>query len=671
LCVTAATAQERVTLNFVNADLDSVVRAIGHYTGRTFVVDPRVKGTLNLVSQRPMTKSQALAALTTALRLQGFAIVDVGGVSRVVPEADAKFQGGSVDTSIAPSSNRGDQVQTQVFRLQYEPVANVLPVVRPLVPPNSPVTAYPSSNSLVVTDYADNLRRIDKVIAALDRPPASDIEVIPLKYAIASDMAVIVVRVTEQTGATPDPLQKVTAMADPATNSLVVRSASPTALRLVKSLVERLDQPSAAGQGVYVVPLKNMEATALAKTLSAIRINDPATGLRPVGAAMGGQAPAASGASGAPGTPTIVPDTSSNSLVISASDTAYRQLRSVMDRLDIRRAQVFIECLLLEVTSDQAAEFGIQWQGGLDKVSSDTRAVIGGTNFGTPSQNIVSAAQNLGNLGKGLNIGVIKGTLTIPGLGTVTNLNMLARALETTAKANILSTPNILTLDNEEAKLVVGQNVPFITGQFVSQAGGATVTPFQTIERKDVGLTIKIKPQISEGGTVRMNIYEEVSAVLDTQNPAGIITTKRALETNVLVDDANIVVLAGLVQDQLDTVVEKVPGLGDLPVVGALFRYTTRHKQKTNLMLFLRPHVVRDESAVRVLTTDRYDYIRKLEEATQAAPEFMLPKMEGAVIPELPAAPKPQGPAGAASDPPRPAAASPGTPPSVPPGRRQ
>jgi general secretion pathway protein D len=368
-------------------------------------------------------------------------------------------------------------------------------------------------------------------------------------------------------------------------------------MRLVKSLVERLDQPSAQGQGVYVVPLKNMEATVLAKTLSAIRLNDPAAVLRPVGTAMGGQAPAAAGAAS---TPTIVADTTSNSLVINASDTAYRQLRSVMDRLDIRRAQVFLECLLLEVTTDQAAEFGIQWQGGLDNLTSDSRSVIGGTNFGLPSQNITSAAQNLGNLGKGLNIGVIKGTLTIPGLGTVTNLNMLARALEKDAKANILATPNILTLDNEEAKLVVGQNVPFITGQFVSQAGGATVTPFQTIERKDVGLTIKIKPQISEGGTVRLSIYEEVSAVLDTQNPAGIITTKRSLETNVLVDDSNIVVLAGLVQDQLDTVVEKVPGLGDLPVIGALFRYSTRHKQKTNLMLFLRPHVVRDEAALRV-----------------------------------------------------------------------
>jgi general secretion pathway protein D len=631
LCaLSSALAQERVTLNFVNADIDSVVRAIGHYTGRTFVVDPRVKGTLNLTSQKPMSRTQALAALTSALRLQGYAIVEVGGVSRVVPEADAKFQGGTVASTGAPA---GDQVQTQVFRLKYEPVANVLQAIRPLVPPNNPVTAYPSNNALVVTDYADNLRRIEQIIAALDRPPASDTEVIPLQNAIASDLALIVTRIAEQAGPTPDPQQKVTVMADPGTNSLVVRTLSPTAMRTVKGLVEKLDLPAPPGQGVYVVPLRNMEAVALAKTLSAVRIVDPVPGARLVGGAPAGQAATPAGALNAP---SIVADPASNSIVISASDGVYRQLRAVMDRLDVRRAQVFIEALLVEVSSDQAAEFGIQWITGLDKVSSGSTSVLGGTNFGNSSQNIISGAQNLGNLGQGLNIGIIKGTVTIPGLGAITNLNVLARALETLAKSNILSTPNLLTLDNEEAKIVVGQNVPFITGQFVSQTGGATVTPFQTIERKDVGTTIKVKPQISEGGTVRLNIYQEVSSVQDQTNPAGVITNKRSLETNVLVDDGTIVVLGGLVSDQLDTSVQKVPLLGDIPVLGHLFRYETRRLQKTNLMLFLRPHLVRDDSAVRLLTTDRYDYVRKQQEATQSAPHFALPQLEGPVMPPLP-----------------------------------
>jgi general secretion pathway protein D len=632
--------QDRVTLKFVNAEIDGVVRAIGSYTGRTFVVDPRVKGTINLVSDQPLSREQALSALSSALRMQGFAIVDVGNVSRVVIEADAKFQGGAVQGMRADQALRGDDMQTRVFRLKYESVANVVPVVRPLVPPNNPVTAYPSSNSLVVTDYGDNLRRIYNLIAALDRPPPTDTQVIALKNAIASDLAVIVLRVTEQAGGAQDPSQRVAVMADPVTNSLIVRTANITAMRDVQHLVERLDQPSPPGQGVYVVPLKNMQAVELAKTLSAVKLNDPVGSQRV-------SVPGAPAAAAQPTTPTIVADAATNSLIITASDVAYRQLRTVLDRLDVRRAQVFIEALLVEISGDQAAEFGVQWQTGLGGYSNRNQTTVaGGTNFGNSSQNIISGAQNPANLGRGLNVGIIKGTVNIPGLGQIVNLNVLARALESRTKSNILSTPNIFTLDNEEAKLVVGQNVPFITGQFVSQAGGATVTPFQTIERRDVGLTIRVKPQISEGGTIRLSIYQEVSSVFDSQNPAGVVTNKRSLDTNVLVDDGGIVVLGGLLQEQLDNGTEKVPLLGDIPGLGYLFRYDTRKKQKTNLMLFLRPIAIRDESAARVLAADRYDYMRRLQDDAQSAPHFALPKLEGPVMPALSELPAPGETAG-------------------------
>jgi general secretion pathway protein D len=637
-------AQDKVTLKFVNAEIDGVVRAIGSFTSRTFVVDPRVKGTLTLVSDKPISSEQALAALSSALRLQGFAIVHTGTVSRVVLEADAKFQGGAVNSGHPRSPIRGDDMQTKVFRLRYEPVSSVLAAVRPLVPPNQPVTAYPSSNSLVVTDYGDNLRRIAKVIEALDQPPASDTEVIQLKNAIASDLAVIVMRVNDQSAQTQDPLQRVTVMADPVTNSLVVRSQSPTAMRGVRKLVERLDQPSPPGQGVFVVPLRNMQATELAKTLSAVKLNDP-IGAQRVSSAAGTPGQPVSTATAS--TPTIVADSATNSLIITASDAAYRQLRAVLDRLDVRRAQVFIEALLVEVSGDQSAEFGIQWQTGLGAASNDSTRVAGGTNFGNTSQNIISAAQNPANLGRGLNIGLIDGTVTIPGIGEITNLSLLARALETKSKSNILSTPNLITLDNEEARLVVGQNVPFITGQYVSPAGGATVTPFQTVERRDVGLTIRVKPQISEGGTIRLGIYQEVSSVFDNSNPAGVITNKRSLETNVLVDDGGIVVLGGLLQEQLDNGSEKVPLLGDIPGLGYLFRYDTRRKQKTNLMLFLRPVSVRDENAARVLTVDRYDYMRKLGEGAQSPKHFALPTLEGPVMPTLPEWPPATGGDGA------------------------
>ncbi|UCD67677.1 MAG: type II secretion system secretin GspD [Betaproteobacteria bacterium] len=648
LLVQSALAQENVRLNFVNADLNAVVRAIGHYTGRTFVVDPRVKGSLDLVSEKPLSRSQALSALTAALRLQGYAIVEVGGISRVVPEADAKFQGGSVDTSEVPRSVRGDQVITQVFRLRYESAANVLPVIRPLVPPNNPVIAYAGSNALVVTDYADNLRRIEKIIKAIDVKKAAETQVISLKHAIATDMAALVVRLNEQPGRSgqpPDPNERVTVVADPVTNSLIVRSKSAGQMRMVRSLVESLDRAGQAGTGVYVVPLKNAAAGSLAEVLTKVRIDGRDGG----SAAQSGQAGPAGSATNAGAT--IVADEASNSLVISASESIYRKLRGVIDRLDVRRAQVYIEALLVEVQTDEAAEFGIQWITGLENISEGGTSIIGGTNFGDASQNIGSAAQDLTNLGQGLNIGVIRGEVTIPGVGTITNLNFLARALERTAKANILATPNILTLDNEEATIIVGENIPILTGQFVTQgAVNPNVNPFQTIERQDVGLTLRVKPQISEGGTIRLNLYQEASAVEDVVTNAGPVTRKRSLETNVLVDDGNIIVLGGLVQDEVADGTEKVPILGDIPLLGYLFRYDTRRRQKTNLMLFLRPYVIRDTDDSYSLTLDRYDMMRKLEREAQPESHFGLPSLEGPILPEFhlgqePPADVPPGPA--------------------------
>jgi general secretion pathway protein D len=331
-----------------------------------------------------------------------------------------------------------------------------------------------------------------------------------------------------------------------------------------------------------------------------------------------------------------VADEASNSLVISATESVYRKLRGVIDRLDVRRAQVYIEALLVEVQTDQAAEFGIQWISGLENVSDGGTSVLGGTNFGDETQNIGNAAQNLTNLGEGLNIGVIRGEVTIPGVGTVTNLNFLARALEKEAGANILATPNILTLDNEEATIIVGENIPVLTGQYVTQgAVSPNVNPFQTIERQDVGTTLRVKPQISEGGTIRLEIYQEASAVEDVVTNAGPVTRKRSLETNVLVDDGNIIVLGGLVQDEVTDGTEKVPILGDIPILGYLFRYDTRRRQKTNLMLFLRPYVIRDSEDSYSLTLDRYDMMRKLEQELQPEPHFALPSFEGPILPEL------------------------------------
>jgi general secretion pathway protein D len=653
---TAALAQERVTLNFVNSEIDAVVRAIAQFTGKTFIVDPRVKGTINLVVEQPLSPEHAMAALSAALRLQGVAMVESGGVVRVVPEADAKLQGGPVQSG-RPSA-RGDELVTQVFRLNYESAPSLVQVLRPLIAPNNTITAYAANNTIVVTDYAENVRRIARIIAAIDTPAGAEVDVIRLQHAIASDLAVLLGRLLEP-AAGADAGQRVSILAEPGSNALLVRSASAARASLVRTLVAKLDQPSSSPGNIYVVYLKNAEATRLARTLLGVAGGDSAPGYAPpasltatqpaprtaagvtrapLGTPSGPVPPAAQPVSGQVAGAQIQADAATNTLIITAPEAVYRHLRAVIDKLDVRRAQVFIESLIVEVTSDQAAEFGVQWQGGLGRLEGGAATgVVGGTNFGTAGQNIIGIAQNPATAGPGLNIGVARGQITLPGVGTVTNLQFLARALEQNSRANILSTPNILTLDNEEARIVVGQNVPFITGQYVNtpSSGGATVNPFQTIERRDVGLTLRVRPQISEGGTIKLVIYQEVSSVEDRTVAAGIITNMRAIETNVLVDDGAIVVLGGLVQDSVTSGVDKVPLLGDLPIIGQLFRFETRRQQKTNLMVFLRPFVVRDEAGARVLAVDRYDQMRGKQEAAVPGPSWLLPDLQAPVLPPL------------------------------------
>lgn len=659
---------EAVTLNFVNADLDAVVRAIGQFTGRQFVVDPRAKGTLTLVTERPVNKAQAYEQLLAALRLQGFTIVEAGGTARVVPEADAKLQGGAVVPSGAQAP-RGDQIVTQVFRLNYESASSLVPVLRPLIAPNNTISAYPANNTLVITDYADNLRRIARIIQAVDTPATSEVELLPVKHGLASELAAILTRALDETGrGASDPGQRVTVLAEPRTNSLIVRAPSPARLALAKSLLTRLDQPAVTPGNINVVYLKNAEAAKLAPLLRAIIGSDPSyapaagstASLAPQTGAGGGlgmstptpqptAAPgpgAAAGATAGAGGPLagmIQADAATNSLIITAPEPLYRNVRAIIDKLDVRRAQVVIESLIVEVAADKAAEFGVQWQalGGLD---NNKTSVVGGTNFGGAGTNIISAAQNLASLGPGLNLGVVKGKVNIPGVGEVLNLGFLARALEATANANILSTPTIQTLDNEEAKFLVGQNVPLVTGSYTNTgASGSTVNPFQTFERKDIGLQLRVKPQISEGGVVRLQIYQELSSIQGTATQAegggGIITSKRSFESMVLVEDGSIVVLGGLIEDKTRNDVSSVPILGDIPYLGRLFKYENRSRNKTNLIVFLRPYVVRDEVRASTLAIDRYDYIRGQLEASQPAESLLFRGLQGEQLPALPQAP--------------------------------
>ncbi|GIX22797.1 MAG: type II secretion system protein GspD [Caldimonas sp.] len=702
----AGDASGQVTLNFVNAEIDGVARAMGLILRRQFVIDPRVKGQMTLYSEQPMSRAEAYMSFLAALRGLGFAVVEVEGLYKIVPEADAKLQTGVVSAGPGVAA-RGDTILTQIFRIQHENANNLVTILRPLISPNNTINVNPGNNSLVITDYADNLRRLSRIIAALDLPNATDVEVIPLQHAVAADVAVLVQRLVDQqstataasnapAAAAPGAAQAVAGgstsagvvLADSRTNALLVRATNPARLALIRSIVAKLDVPGAAGAGgsnIHVVYLKNADAVRLAQVLRAAFPSDgrggsassggsgtltgapaSATGAT-LGSAAGSslgstQATAPVAATAQPSTGGFIQaDPATNSLIITAPDPLYRQLRAVIDQLDSRRAQVYVETMIVEVNATKAADVGFQWQGLLGK-DGDKWGLIGGTNFGSGGNNIIQlslAAATGGQSGSlpsaGLNVGIVRNFL-----GTY-SLAALARFLEQNVDGNILSTPNLVTLDNEEAKITIGQNVPFVTGQYANTGSSGTVNPFQTIERKDVGITLRVKPQIGENGTVRLTIYQEVSSVVN-QNvsqgvadaTAGLVTNKRSIESSVVVDDGQIIVLGGLMQDQFTDNRDKVPVLGDVPVLGGLFRSENRSRVKTNLMVFLRPVVMRDQDASNRLSWDRYDHMRAQQLASQPVPRVLLPVNEAPVLParELP-------PPADAATPPVPAPAAP------------
>ncbi|NWD76132.1 type II secretion system secretin GspD [Pseudomonas gingeri] len=661
-----------VQLNFVDADIQAVVRALSRSTGQQFLVDPRVKGTLTLVSEGEVPAHRAYDMLLAALRMQGFSVVDVGGVSQVVPEADAKLLGGPIYSADKPAQGG---MLTRTFRLQYENAVNLIPVLRPIVSPNNPINAYPGNNTVVITDYAQNLERVATLIASIDTPSAIDTDVVTIQNGIASDIASMVSELLDSPG--NDPTQKIVVLGDPRSNSIIIRSGSPERTQLARELIYKLDNAQSNPSNLHVVYLRNAQAGKLAQALRGLLTGesdsgdskgDPtramlsnggmnsnssqngqastqstsgtsssgtststsgsssAQGARAAGGAQGSDQSVAFSAGGV----TIQADATTNTLLISAPDPLYRNLREVIDQLDQRRAQVVIESLIVEVSEDDANEFGVQWQAG----NLAGNSVIGGVNLG--GSNLVSTAKNsIDVLPQGLSLGLVKGAVNIPGVGQVMDLKVLARALKTKGGSNVLSTPNLLTLDNEVASIFVGQTIPFVSGQYVTSGSSSSNNPFQTIQREEVGLKLNVRPQISEGGTVKLDIYQEVSTVDDRASAAaaGTVTNKRAIDTSILLDDGQIMVLGGLLQDGYTQINDGVPFLSSLPGIGALFRHERRETNKTNLMVFLRPYIIRDGAAGRSITLNRYDFIRRAQGSLQPERSWAMPDMQAPQLP--------------------------------------
>ncbi|MGN8134675.1 type II secretion system secretin GspD [Paraburkholderia sp. 22099] len=709
--ITAQTAQAQVTLNFVNADIDQVAKAIGAATGKTIIVDPRVKGQLNLVSENAVPEDQALKTLQSALRMQGFALVQDHGVLKVVPEADAKLQGVPTYVGNTPSA-RGDQVVTQVFVLKNESANNLLPVLRPLISPNNTVAAYPANNTIVVTDYADNVRRIAQIIAGVDTAAGQSVSVVQLKNANALDIATQLNKMLDPgaIGST-DATLKVSITADPRTNSLLIRASNGARLAAAKALAKQLDSPTTMPGNMHVVPLRNAEATKLAKTLrgmlgkggdtgSSSGSNEanafnqggggggggglggnstgtsgtpplPGGGLgsSSMSSSMGGGGGGGGGAYGAGGGSAsgglfgsdkeksddnqpggmIQADSATNSLIITASEPVYRNLRAVIEQLDARRAQVYIEALIVELNSNTSGNLGIQWQVANNSVFAGTNLATGSGNSivnltagaATAATGGLASALATQGLQQGLNVGWIHNIFGVQGLGA------LLQALSQTADANVLSTPNLITLDNEEAKIVVGTNVPIQTGSYSNLTSATATSAFNTFDRVDVGLTLHIKPQITDGGILKLQLYTEDSAIVNgttnaVTNPAGPQFTKRSIQSTVLADNGEIIVLGGLMQDNYQVSNSKVPLLGDIPWIGQLFRSEQKTRQKTNLMVFLRPVIINDRDTAQAVTSNRYDYIQGVQGAYKSDNNVMKDK-DDPVVPPMPTGPSQGG----------------------------
>jgi general secretion pathway protein D len=623
-----------VLLNFQAADIQAVVKAVSQMTGRNFLLDPRVKGKITIISATPVSQSDAYQIFASALKAQGFTVVDgAGGIINIIPVGEAKQHG---DVSLQ-TPRGGDLIRTHVIVVQHGSPTQMIPLLRPLMAPTSQLSAYEPANALIITDYAENIRRLLRIIEAIDQPVSSDVTVIPLEHASALDLAELITRLGAPGQAQPGKPGaqagiaegRFTILPDLRTNSLLIQTDNPGRLSQLRSLIGKLDVPAKPGGNVRVVYLRNAESTKVAEVLRGLLAGEARTAAAP--AVKGGvQASPAS---------LVQADEATNSLIISASDAIYNNLRAVIERLDIRRAQVFVEALIAEITSDNAAEFGFQWFGGNDHSRGTLGAVINFTSGTSIVNTAATRGANLAGSG-GLTLALLGEKITLPDGSTVTSLGGLARALEQSNIGNILSTPNIMTLDNAEAKIVVGENVPFVTGSFAQATGttGAAVNPFQTIERKDVGLTLKIKPQISEGGTIIMDIFQEASSVGRAVEAASdLVTNKRTLETKVVVDDGHTIVLGGLIQDSLEETEERVPVLGRIPLLGALFRYRTKTNKKTTLLVFLRPVIVRTPEDGYNVTTDRYYYMRaqdqdKVKERADMLDRFIPTKPDGEVV---------------------------------------
>jgi general secretion pathway protein D len=628
----ATTADGRHTLNLKDADIQALIATVSEITGKNFIIGPNVEGKVTVVSARPMKPDEIYDVFLSVLRVHGFAAVPAGSMVKIVPETIAQQDGSTGVNGLG--TRAADELVTEIVPVKHVSAAELVPILRPLMPQGGQLVAHASSNSLVVSDRAGNVQRLADIIRRIDTVSDAEVEMIPLRHANAAELARTLTMLGDDKGAAANG-EAARVFADTRTNSILLAGAKNGRLKM-RALIAHLDTPVDNGGDTQVIYLHYANAKDLVPILQGVAAT--LTGIAPPTAAKAGDG---AGANASPAT--IQAHAETNALVISAPPAIFRSLAQVVRQLDIRRNQVLIEAVIAEVADQTASEIGVQWQMPLGK---DGQHVVGGTNFtGTsPGNNIIAAAQNPLGVGNGLNLGYIDGSVTI-GRNTIFQLGALVTALRGDGKSNILSTPSVLTLDNQEAEIKVAQEVPFLTGQYSTNAVQATTTgttnagitnPFQTIERKDVGLVLKVKPQINEGEAVRLDIHQEVSSIAPSVSGAvDLVTNKRELTTSVLVKDDSLLVLGGLIDNQAKDNVQKVPALGDIPLLGNLFRYRTNDRSKKDLMVFLHPKILRDAATEAAVSSEKYNSMRTEQLQMRQQDWPITPRSERPMLPEV------------------------------------
>ena len=607
--VSVSFAAGKATLTFKGTDILEVVEAVSKVTGKNFVIDPRVKGKVTILSSHSMEAKEIYQVFLTVLEVHGFSVIPSGGVYSIVPSANAKQ--GAVRTQTEGRTRPSSETITRVFHVDHVPATQLVPILRPLLPQHAHMAAYQPTNSLIISDRADNISRLEKIIRSIDQPSRAEVEVVSLKYASAGEVMRILTTLEkgQSTAAGANTPAGPAFIADERTNSMLL--AGDTAWRSrIRSLIAQLDKPLGIETGnTHVIYLRYAKAEDLAKVLTGVSQAESKVGDK-------GKKPAGDGNA------SVQADAGTNSLVVTAPPEQMRTLQAVVKKLDVPRAQVMVEAIIAEISDDKVRELGVQWL--FDGISGGANAPSGAINFGAGTS-IVGLASGASSVGNGLSLAA--GNTDIAGL---------IQAFSGDSGVNILSTPSIVTLDNEEAEISVGEERPFVTGSYTGTGSSTPSNPFTTVTREQVGLTLKVTPQINEGSAIRMVIDQEISSIIpDSETANGPATSKRTIKTTVQVEDGKLLVLGGLIDDQVQEVEQSVPGLGNIPVLGALFKYKKSVKTKRNLMIFLKPSILRDSLQSTLLTSEKYNYIRVQEMAAREEMDSLLSRSESPVLEDM------------------------------------